>query len=74
MASERTIRVRVLPPNSRAVEVSVPEGSTVGDVLRQGGISLAKASSIRIGGQSVNLDNVVTDGQVLAIAADVVGA
>lgn len=71
--SEANITVRVLPPNSRALEVSVPRGSTVQDVLRQGGVSLAKAQAIRIGGESVSLDTVVQENQILSIAPEVVG-
>lgn len=69
----RNITVTVLPPNSRPIEVNVPAGSTVQDVLRQGGVSLAKAQAIRIGGESVALDAVVEDQQTLSIAPEVVG-
>lgn len=69
----RNMVVKVLPPNSRAIEVSVPSGSTVQDVLRAGGVSLEKAQAIRIGGESVNLETPVQDGQTLSIAPEVVG-
>lgn len=73
MSEERNITVHVLPPNSRAISVEVPEGSTVQDVLRVGGVSLAKAQAIRIGGESVSLDTPVQDQQTLSVAPDVVG-
>ena len=69
----QSITVRVLPPNSRAVEVNIPAGSTVQDALRASGVSLAKAQAIRIGGESVSLDTPVQDQQTLAIAPEVVG-
>lgn len=69
----REFVVKVLPPNSRAIEVSVPEGSTVQDVLTKGGVSLDKAASIQIGGESVNLETRVSEGQVLSIAPNVSG-
>lgn len=73
MEEQRMITVRVLPPNSRAIEVSVPEGSTVGEVLRAGNVSLAKAQAIRIGSESVSLETPVQDNQILAIAPEVIG-
>lgn len=73
MSEENTVNVRVLPPNSRAIEVEVPEGSTVRDVLQKGGVSLDKAAAIRCGGESVNLDTPVSRGQVLSIAPNVAG-
>jgi hypothetical protein len=73
MSERGDITVRVLPPNARALEVSVPPGSTVRDVLDKGGVSLDKAASIRIGGESVSLEQEVTHGQTLAIAPNVIG-
>ena len=72
-STTNNITVRVLPPNSRALEVTVPEGSTVADVLRAGAVSLQKAQAIRVGGESVGLDSPVMHNQTLTIAPEVVG-
>lgn len=71
--ADRNITVRVLPPNARAIEVSVPEGSTVRQVLEQGHVSLAKAQVVRIAGETVGMETPVQDQQILSIASDVVG-
>jgi len=69
----RKITVTILPPDRRAIEVTLDEGASVADALRAGSVSLAKAQAVRIGGETVGLDTPVLDDQVLSIASDVTG-
>jgi sulfur carrier protein ThiS len=71
---EKVTLVKVSRTGGRVEEYALEgEEPTVGDALQKAGITLTKGDRVRIGGDVVDVDTIVDDGDIITIAGKVSG-
>lgn len=68
-----SLSVRIFRAGTDATEVSVPEGSTVKDVLNKSGLNKKDSEIVQINGNIKDMNTKVSDGDVIVLVKNVVG-